>query len=413
MSGSATTPDKEPAAPAHPGLDAPESAAAPHAGPDASESAPTPAHRVGQDYAATPAPSSRRPTLGAVAARAGVSSQTVSNVLNSPHLVRSATAERVRTAVEDLGYRPHRAAQQLRTRRSRVLGLRVEPTPANGIFDRFLHALTDAAAERDYRVMLYTATTDAQEIAAYDDLLDRWDLDGFVLTSTHPADRRTSHLAARGVPCVTFGRPWDSSDHHPWVDVDGAAGTAAATEHLLAQGHTGIGFLGWPAGPGVGDDRLAGWMRALTAAGLPPGPIGRSHNDVDEGRATAGSLLDDPDITAVVCASDVLALAVLAELFRRGRRPGTDVAVVGFDDTAGAQLAGLSSVSQPLGRVARDCIRLITDLLDLPDGSAGNDQILLCPELVVRSTSLRGHSSGAEGGAPVPLSLEPESGGTT
>ena len=122
--------------------------------------------------------------------------------------------------------------------------------------------------------------------------------------------------------------------------------------------------------------------------------------------------MDDPDVTAVVCASDVLALAVLAEL-PGVAAPGADVGVVGFDDTAGAQLAGLSSVSQPLGRVARDCIRLITDLLDVSDGSARNDQILLCPELVVRSTSLRGHSSGAEDGAPVPLSLEPESGGTT
>ncbi len=328
-----------------------------------------------------------RATLGSVAARAGVSPQTVSNVLNAPHLVRPATAERVRAAVRELGYRPHRAARQLRTHRSHVLGLRVEASPGDGVFDRFLHALTDAAAERDYRVMLYTARGDDAEIAAYSELYDRWDLDGFVLTSTHPGDRRTSHLAERGIPCVTFGRPWDASDHHPWVDVDGAAGTRAATEHLLATGHRRIGFLGWPEGPGVGDDRHAGWASSLQAAGVPAGPVARSHNDLTEGRTAAAVLLDDPDVTALVCVSDVLALAATAEIAATGRQVGSDVAVVGFDDTDVAQMAGLSSVHQPLVEVAEACIRLITDLLDSPTSGASPERVLLAPRLVVRASS--------------------------
>lgn len=333
---------------------------------------------------------SGRATLGSVAARAGVSPQTVSNVLNAPHLVRADTADRVRSAVLELGYRPHRAAQQLRTRRSRLLGLRVEATPGDGVFDRFLHSLTDAAADRDYRIMLYTARGDEEEIAAYRDLTDRWDVDGFVLTSTHPGDSRTSHLAAQSTPCVTFGRPWDHSDHHPWVDVDGAAGTRAATEHLIAAGHRHIGFLGWPAGPGVGDDRMSGWTSALEAAGLSPGPVARCHNDLTEGRAAAASLLGDGGPSAVVCVSDVLALGVLAELTARGMRAGTDVAVTGFDDTDVAQLAGLSSVNQPLVQVADSCIQLITDLLDAPVVSGPPEQVLLRPSLVVRQSSRPG-----------------------
>lgn len=328
-----------------------------------------------------------RATLGSVAARAGVSPQTVSNVLNAPDLVRADTADRVRAAIRDLGYRPHRAARQLRTRRSHVLGLRVEAAPGDGIFDRFLHALTDAAAERDYRVMLYTARGDDAEIAAYSELHDRWDLDGFVLTSTHPGDRRTSHLAQRGIPCVTFGRPWDSSGHHPWVDVDGAAGTRAATEHLLQAGHRRIGFLGWPAGPGVGDDRLSGWEAAMRAARLPADAVARSHNDLTEGRAAAASLLDDPSVTALVCASDVLALGALAEIAARGRRAGRELGVVGFDDTDVAQMTGLSSVNQPLADVAAACIRLITGLLDDRASPGPPERVLLEPRLVVRSSS--------------------------
>lgn len=328
-----------------------------------------------------------RATLGSVAARAGVSRQTVSNVLNSPDLVRSDTADRVRAAISDLGYRPQSAAQQLRTRRSRLLGLRVERTPGAGVFDRFLHAVTDAATALDYRIMLFTAADDDSEIHSYAELVGRWALDGFVLTSTHPGDRRTAHLSAIGVPCVTFGRPWDDTDHHSWVDVDGAAGTRAAAEHLIDQGHSRIGFLGWPAGSAVGEDRLAGWSTALAAAGLPESEPGRCRNDITEGRVAAAAVLDRSRPTALVCVSDALALGALAELAARGLRPGSDVAVVGFDDTDIAQVVGLSSVAQPLIEVADACARLLVQALSVTPTSINTRHELLVPHLVVRGSS--------------------------
>lgn len=327
-----------------------------------------------------------RATLDSVAALAGVSKQTVSNVLNSPQLVRAETASRVTAAIAELDYRPHRAAQQLRTRRSRVLGLRVETNYGDAVFDRFLHALTAATNVLDYRLMLYTADSDAEEITAYGDLLDRWDVDGFILTGTHPGDRRTAHLADAGIPCVTFGRPWDESGHHAWVDVDGAAGTRTATEHLIERGHHRIGFLGWPAGSGVGDNRLSGWAEAMRAAGHPLPEPSRAVNDVAHGRSAAAELLDRAAPTAVVCASDVLGLGVMAEIAARGGKVGYDVAVVGFDDTDIGQVSGLSSLTQPLVDVAAHSARMIAALLD---GSAppAAEQLLLAPTLVVRSSS--------------------------
>lgn len=327
-----------------------------------------------------------RATLDSVAALAGVSKQTVSNVLNSPQLVRAETARKVSAAIATLGYRPHRAAQQLRTKRSRVLGLRVESNFGDAVFDRFLHALTAATGALDYRLMLYTADTDAAEIAAYDELLDRWDVDGFILTGTHPGDERTSYLAGADVPCVTFGRPWDGSGHHPWVDVDGAAGTRAATEHLLALGHERIGFLGWPRGSGVGDDRQSGWAQAMAAAGLPRSRPSRAFNDVAHGRSAAGELLDRTQPTAVVCASDVLGLGVTAEIADRGQKVGKDIAVVGFDDTDVGQVSGLSSLAQPLGQVAEHCARLIATRLSGRSAEKA-EHVLISPALVIRSSS--------------------------
>jgi DNA-binding LacI/PurR family transcriptional regulator len=324
-----------------------------------------------------------RVTITTVARHAHVSVQTVSNVLNSPHLVRPETQERVREAIAALGYRASQAARQMRTGRSRLFAVRIEPDHdgINGsILDRFLHGLADTAAPARYRVLLYSAADDEAEIATFDDLLSAYDLDAFVLTSTHHADPRTSWLADRQVPFVTFGRPWDRLDSHSWVDVDGAAGTASATAHLLSQGHRRIGFLGWPAGSGVGDDRRAGWAATLAQAGIAPdGLATETTNDVAEGTAAAQRLLDGPDPpTAFVCCSDSLALGALQ----------TGIPVIGFDDTPVALALGMSSVAQPLSEAAGHCVRLLVNLLDTPPAPGREEhlteQVLLTPSLVLR-----------------------------
>ncbi len=331
-----------------------------------------------------------RPTLDSVAVHAGVSRQTVSNALNAPDLVRRETLDRVLGSIAELGYRPHLAARQLRTGESRVVGLRLEPVHdgINGaVLDRFLHAFTEAAQLNGYRVMLFTADDDAGEIRKYGELLTAADLDGFVLTSTHHDDPRTSWLAARGVPFVTFGRPWTPSGNHepehPWVDVDGAAGTRAATEHLRSLGHERIAFLGWPAGSDVGDDRRAGWRDALPAGA--PTDLDRGVPDgVPEGAAATAGLLSSPDPpTAVVCGSDSLALGAVAAAATADR---PDLAIVGFDDTPIAAAVGLTSVAQPLIEVAQGVFDLLQRVLAHPDRGPSEPHRLLTPRLVVRST---------------------------
>jgi DNA-binding LacI/PurR family transcriptional regulator len=351
-------------------------------------------------------------TIATVAAQANVSRQTVSNVLNTPHLVREETRERVREAIAALGYRANQAARLMRTGRSRLLAVRIEPTHdgINGsVLDRFLHGLTEAAAPAGYRILLYAAADDQAEIATYDDLLATYELDGFVLTSTHHGDVRTSWLAERGVPFVTFGRPWGrqtpergaerlarnlpaaaaeasgasqlaepwgATDSHPWVDVDGAAGTAAATKHFLGAGHRRIGFIGWPEGSGVGDDRRSGWAEAV---GPELADLYRTTVDgVAEGEAAARDLLSisDPP-TALVCASDSLAAGACAVA-----SPG--VAVTGFDDTPVARVLGLTSVAQPLAEAAAHCVDLLAGVLD---GGTAPRPVLLRPSLVIRQSA--------------------------
>jgi DNA-binding LacI/PurR family transcriptional regulator len=333
-----------------------------------------------------------RATLNSVAAEAAVSRQTVSNVINSPDVVSPETRDRVLAAIEKLGYRPNTAARQMRTTRSQIIGLCI---PAGGdgvsgvVLDQFLHSLTATAERHDHRIMLCTAADDEAETRVYADLVATVGVDAFVLTDTHHDDLRTRWLRERELPFVTFGRPWGAEDTHPWVDVDGAAGTRLATDHLVRQGHRRIAFVGWPEGSGSGDDRRAGWAAGLAAAGLGAGLRTEVYDGVEGGRSATARLLaasnagDGP--TAFVCASDSLALGVTAELRDRGLRPGADAAVIGFDNTPTAAVLGLSSVAQPIAEVAAECVRLLRATLS-PAPHPGPSNVLLTPRLVLRTT---------------------------
>jgi DNA-binding LacI/PurR family transcriptional regulator len=336
----------------------------------------------------------QRPTMADVAKAASVSLQTVSNVLNAPHLVRPQTRERVESVIAATGYRPLKAAQTLRTQRSHLIAVIIpEPGQWKGeLHNAFLHALTRRAQKSGYRILLFTAVDDDEEIRAYDQLLIDYTLDAFVLTSTHSGDRRTSWLRRKRVPFVTFGRPWGSTATHPWVDVDGAYGERTATEHLIAAGHRRIAFLGWPEGSDVGEDRKAGWDQACQAAGLPTdGLLARMEDDLAQGRAACARLLSSAEPpTAFVCVSDTIALGAWTEITARGLVPGQDVAVIGFDDSAAAAAVGMTSVAQPLDEVADMCLVALGRLLSpgrAPGKRGARQHALLEPQLVIRGSA--------------------------
>lgn len=335
------------------------------------------------------------PTVEDVARAAGVSRQTVSNVLNSPHIVRESTRERVEKAIGDLNYRPHASARRLRTRKSGTIGVRMDRVLdgiSGSLLDRFLHAVTEQADARGMRILLYTAATPEEEIARIGKLRDGADVDAFVLTSTFYGDPRTAWLLEQGVPFVTFGRPWGLDDQgepqHLWVDVDGAAGVAQATTHLADSGCARIAFFGWPAGSATGDDRRSGWERVLDER-FPQTPrlTASAEDDVQQARAAAIDFLRaTPEIDGLVCVSDSLALGASMAAVAVGR---ADLPIVGFDNTPVAAAVGLPSVEQDLGAVAAGALELLL-------GEQGDDVVhralepgeahrLITPHLVLRT----------------------------
>src|SRR6476660_1697015 len=180
------------------------------------------------------------PTLADVAELAGVSRQTVSNAVNNPDLLRTDTLARVQEAIEELGYSPNRAARNLRTRASHLIGMRINPAQegtANATMDRFVHSLVETSGEAGYHVLLF-AGSHLDPLDGYDDLLRSTAVDAFVVTDTYAGTPQAGFLRERGAPFVAFGRPWDEPGaDHAWTDVDGAHGARLAAEHLLQQGH--------------------------------------------------------------------------------------------------------------------------------------------------------------------------------
>ena len=329
-----------------------------------------------------------RPTLVSIANELGVSRQTVSNVLNNPDIVHPATRERVAAAIKRAGYRPSAAGRALRTQRSMAIGLRLHRTMdgINGaVMDRFLHSLADESQRRGYHLTLLTADDAEGEVHKLHALYRSGSIDLAVLTDTGADDTRPVQLAQEGIPFVAFGRPWDSDrpDSHPWVDVDGGAGSAESAAWLRRLGHTAIGFLGWPEGSGVGDDRRAGWRRAVEGLAPSEGLSVAVLDDHASAGAEGAAELIDRGATAIVCASDSLALGALGQLRSTGRLGDDPTApLVGFDDTPVARALGLSSVHQPVEEAAFAVLDLaISALSGEPSAESGR---LLEPRLVPR-----------------------------
>ncbi|MBA3289633.1 MAG: LacI family DNA-binding transcriptional regulator [Acidimicrobiia bacterium] len=331
----------------------------------------------------------RAATLASVAAAAGVSRQTVSNIFNAPHKVQLATRRRVEAEIARQGYRPNRSARSLRIQRSGLVGYCVKPPSPAGdpIMDRFVHSLCQAAERDAYHVLLFAATPDGP-MAAYEHLVAQQAVDGFVISDTTVDDARQEWFQRRGVPFAAFGRRWSGPEIGAWIDIDGAAGVAAAVHHLAELGHRRLAFIGWPEGSGVGDDRCRGFREAAVERGLAVAGIAHTVNHYDDGRRAAAELLAQADPpTAVVCVSDELAVGCDTAIRDRDLVPGRDVAVTGFDDTSSAALptVSLTSVRQPLQEVGDHVVRLLVDALR--DPGADPEHVLLVPELVVRHST--------------------------
>ncbi|MEN3609711.1 LacI family DNA-binding transcriptional regulator [Plantactinospora sp. ZYX-F-223] len=329
-----------------------------------------------------------------VASHAGVSMGTVSNVLNQPDLVSSATRARVLAAIDELGFVPNHAARQLRRGRSRTLGLVVLDV-ANPFFTDLAKGVEDTIGTAGMALIFCNSDGDQAREDAYLDLLKEQRVQGVLITPVDDASARLLRLRDRGIHVVLLDRRSRDPDLCS-VSVDDRLGGELAVRHLLEAGHRRIAFVGGPVGLGQVRDRHAGAVQAMTDAGLDHDSLlwlDTSASTVSAGRDAAARLLGAPGenrATAVFCANDLLALGVLQGLTQQRVRVPEDIALVGYDDIdfAAAAAVPLTSVRQPRQRLGQTAAALLLGEVNEP-AEHRHRQVVFEPELVVRESSRR------------------------
>jgi LacI family transcriptional regulator len=328
-----------------------------------------------------------------VAAAAGVSLGTVSNVLNRPELVSATTRAKVEQAMESLGFVRNESARQLRAGSSRILAYLMLDA-GNPFFTDVARGVEDAAREAGLSVFLCNSNEDAGREADYLDLLEQQRVQGVLITPVDPDSSRLITLPARGTPVVVVDRAIDDGEHCS-VAVDDVLGGEVALVHLIELGHTRIAYVGGPTNIGQVTDRRQGARQALERAALPAANLVElvtGAMTVAEGRGAGQRLAGLPlerRPTAAFCANDLLALGLLQQCVSLGLRVPEDLAIVGYDDIefAAAAAVPLTSVRQPRQLLGKTAAELLLDESSNPDHE--HQRVTFTPELVVR-TSTRG-----------------------
>lgn len=333
---------------------------------------------------------SNRITIADVAREAGVSLMTVSRVINEKDDVSSATRKRVLHAIEHLGYRPSGIARGLATQHTGTLGL-VVPDIANPFFAEIARGVEHVAHAESYNVFLCNTDEDQdRELAVLNSLAEKW-ADGIVLCSSRLDDDALMQVTHSHPAVVLVNRSLGKETTGvSTVRVDDFTGGRMATQHLVNRNHRSIGFLTGPVGSHSGQWRLQGYRDALHKAGLTPSPawIQPCSPIAAAGCKTAKDVLSaSPEITALLCYNDLVAVGALNACAELGLRVPEDVAVVGFDDIPLAALVtpSLTTCHIPRYELGAKAVELLLEHISQPTGEVR--EVILQPSLIVRASA--------------------------
>lgn len=336
--------------------------------------------------------SNKKPTIYAVADRAGVSISTVSRVLNENRSVAPPTRKRVVEAMEFLQYRPDRTARQLAQRRQRTLAVAM-PTFTTPFHNEVLKGVRQGLTAYDVDLLLWDLEWDHVH-ASLLKYLRHGAVDGLLLIGVDEDERVRRELKALQAPVVQVGRRWSDFDSFYW---DQVAGAREAVRHLLLQGHDQVGMITSGVDSPLQRERVRGYREALDEAGVPFRPelvqtgAENKHAGYSEEagyEAMQQLLRADPQVTAVFASSDVHAVGAWQAAREAGLRVPEDVAIVGFDDVKTSAFIGLSSVAQAMHDVGAQAAQAcVEQIVGARRRSELCRSVLITPKLNVRASS--------------------------
>ncbi|KUP04931.1 LacI family transcriptional regulator [Bacillus coahuilensis p1.1.43] len=331
-------------------------------------------------------------TIKDIAKEAGVSVTTVSRALNGYSDVNETTRKKILKVAKQLNYSPNTLARSLVMNKSKTIGLLVSGLNRASSKDNFtfevLSGVNQAVSDTDYDLVLFSTTSTKQREKTYSQLCKERRVDGVIIQGIRTDDPYLKEVVESDIPCVLIDIPIQS-DRVSFVTTDNVIGAQKAVTHLLELGHRRIAMINGHEFAFVSQERLEGYKIALSQAGIEYDPSLVINGDFDEDKAeeVAGLLLKEhQDVTSIFCASDLMALGVLKQIQRFGKKVPEDLSLIGYDDIILSSYVTppLSTVSQNKFKLGYEAAKLL--IKDLED-SQESKKVILKTELKIRGTT--------------------------
>lgn len=332
-------------------------------------------------------------TIHDVAKKAGVSTTTVSHVINQTRFVSESAARRVRRAMQELRYQPNAVARSLRRKHTRTLGL-VLPDSSNPFFAEVARGVEDFSFQQGYNVLFGSSDGDLEKESAYLRVFIEKQVDGLIFVAAGESTRNIRQLQAEHLPLVVVDREFKNlvADY---VVADNRHGGFLATEHLIELGHRVIACIAGPSSVTPSGERATGYRDALKSHKVPfdPSLLRRGDFQAPSGFAAAQYFLARKSNrpTAIFACNDLMALGALGAIYKAGLRVPDDIAIVGFDDIALASYTSppLTTIQQPKYEMGKLAAQILIDRITTKKKNMAQRH-LLPTQLIVRESTIRG-----------------------
>jgi LacI family transcriptional regulator len=327
-------------------------------------------------------------TIADVARVAGVSTQTVSRVINGRDDVLQETRDHVQRVIDQLGYRPNRAARNLASARNPIIGLIISDI-TNPYYPEIVRGVESHALEHDYNVLLYNTDSKPERERQALTLLEEHRADGVIICAPRMEEAALIALLRQQRTAIVVNRTLPLDGVAGIVRVDDRHGAVLATTHLLDNGYHRLGYIDTIRNPYSGPERLAGFRSVHQERGIPLSErqVIRCPARVEVALGTATEMLRaNPDLQGIVCFNDLVATGALRACHDFGVSVPDQVAVVGFDGIPISALLRPSLTTVVVDRYAlgETAAKMLMARLN---GFSENSEVVLQPRLVVRETS--------------------------
>ncbi|MFC7441561.1 LacI family DNA-binding transcriptional regulator [Laceyella putida] len=330
-------------------------------------------------------------TIKDVAKKAGVSITTVSRALNGYPDVNEETRKKIERVAAELGYSPNMAARSLVMKKTKTLGLLISGITRSGVKDNLnyelLCGMNDRAGELNYDLVLFSTTPQKQMIKSYKTLCEERGVDGVIMMGLRLDDPYLQEIVTSPIPCVLIDIPLKGKNVGV-VTSDNVNGAKKAINYLIGQGHRKIGMVNGHDQADVSWKRLQGYQEALAEHG-----IDLDSTWMEDGRFTEiggmeaayRMMISHPDLTAIFCASDLMALGVLQALKNLGKKVPEDISVVGYDNITIARYCSppLTTIGQNIYEMGYQSAQMLIDMLE---GRNIQTTLVMNTELIVRKS---------------------------